>query len=204
MCESGRSTRLVNVSVTSARIGIVNDDQTNVNGARQADRPTQGESAAVPFSCRNFLLVRRKMSCGRVGRIRGIRHAYVQRPCHLSTALTEHIEHAGPGSIYAYFLYSSDDRVEQILGSHSIPVAVRGQNLRIERTMNRPYPMVPGSSDVALELGKSLAPAASDANIEERKQTVPKWRGTCVPSRVLWNGGLPMRMSREALTNFWS
>lgn len=67
------------------------------------------------------------MSCRRVGRIRGIRHVYVQRPCHLSTALTEYIEHAGLGSIYAYILYSSDDRVEQILGSHSIPSLSEGK-----------------------------------------------------------------------------
>ena len=60
--------------------------------------------------------------------------------------------------------------------------------------MNRPYALPPGSSDVALELGKSLDPTASEAIIEELKQTVPL--------RVLWIGELPMRMSSEALTNF--
>ncbi|KAF8257906.1 hypothetical protein EI94DRAFT_1219986 [Lactarius quietus] len=110
-----------------------------------------------------------------------------------------------PGSKYAYFIYSSDDRVEQILRSHRrIPTTVRGESLRIERTVNKPYTLTPGSSDIALELGKSLDPADSDAIIEELKQTVPRWRGSYEPSRVLWVGRLPSSVSSEALTNFWS
>lgn len=70
--------------------------------------------------------------------------------------------------------------------------------------MNRPYAPSPGSSDIALELGKSLDPAASKAILEELKQTIPRWRGSYEPSRVLWIGRLPTNMSREALTNFWS
>ncbi len=33
---------------------------------------------------------------------------------------------------------------------------------------------------------------------------MPKFRGSQNPSRVLWIGGLPRRISRTALTNFWS
>jgi len=123
----------------------------------------------------------------------------------LARLLTERTRHAGPGSRYAYFMYSSDDPVEHILRSHSrIPITVRGESLRIERTVNRPYTLSPGSSDVALELGRSLDPTASQAIIEELKQTVPRWRGSYEPSRVLWIGRLPSAVSREALTNFWS
>ncbi|KAH9044961.1 hypothetical protein EDB83DRAFT_2406379 [Lactarius deliciosus] len=110
-----------------------------------------------------------------------------------------------PGSRYAYFMYSSADRVEQILRSHTrIPITIRGESLRIERTVNRPYTLSPGSSDIALELGKPLDPAESRAIIEELKQTVPMWRGSYEPSRVLWIGRLPSSFTREALSNFWS
>ncbi|KAI9435437.1 hypothetical protein H4582DRAFT_2130446, partial [Lactarius indigo] len=78
----------------------------------------------------------------------------------------------GPGSRYAYFMYSSEDRVEHILRSHTrIPITIRGESLRIERTVNRPYTLSPGSSDIALELGKPLDPAKSQAIIKELKQT---------------------------------
>jgi hypothetical protein len=121
---------------------------------------------------------------------------------HLSSVLTERITRAGPGSKYAYFVYSSDDRVEQILCSHKrIPVTLHGIKLRIERTVNRPYYV---SSDLSLELGTQLDPAASEAIIEELKRTVPRWRGSYEPSRVLWIGRLPTNISQEALTNFWS
>ena len=124
---------------------------------------------------------------------------------HFFSTRTQRIVHTGPGSRYAYVVYSSDDRVEQILRSHKrIPIKVQGENLRIERTTNRPYTLSPGSSDIALELGKPLDPAASDAILEELKQTVPKWRGSYEPSRVLWIGRLPTNMTKEALTNFWS
>ncbi|KAH9054768.1 hypothetical protein EDB87DRAFT_1419965 [Lactarius vividus] len=110
-----------------------------------------------------------------------------------------------PGSRYAYFMYSSADRVEHILRSHErIPITIRGENLRIERTVNRPYTLSPGSSDISLELGKPLDPAESQAIIEELKQTVPRWRGSYEPSRVLWVGRLPTNFTREALSNFWS
>jgi hypothetical protein len=139
-----------------------------------------------------------------VWQIQEIRYEYVQRLCHIYSALTERIEHAGPNSKCAYFLYSSDDQVEQILGSHKrIPFSVRGQNVRIDHSMNQPYALPPGPSDVATERGTSVDPAASKAIIEELKKTVPKWTGTCAPSRVLRIGGLPLTISREALTNFW-
>ncbi|KAI9461900.1 hypothetical protein BJY52DRAFT_163912 [Lactarius psammicola] len=102
-------------------------------------------------------------------------------------------------------MYSSNDRVEHILRSHRrIPITIRGESLRIERTVNRPYTLSPGSSDIALELGRPLDPAASQAILEELRQTVPGWRGSYEPSRVLWIGRLPSSVSREALTNFWS
>lgn len=123
----------------------------------------------------------------------------------LARLLTGRTRHLGPGSKYAYFMYSNDERVEHILRSHKrIPITVRGGSLRIERSENRPYSLSPGSTEIALELGKSLDPAASQAIIEELKQTVPRWRGSNEPSRVLWIGRLPHNVSREALSNFWS
>jgi hypothetical protein len=125
--------------------------------------------------------------------------------CHFSSVLTERIAHAGPGSRYAYFVYSSDDYVEQILRSHKrIPITVQGKNLRIERTTNQPYTASPASSDLALELGNSLDPEASEDIVEELTHTVPRWRGSTGPSRVLWIGRLPTNIDREALKNFWS
>jgi hypothetical protein len=112
----------------------------------------------------------------------------------------------GPGSKYAYFMYSSNDRVEHILHIHRrVPITVRGQSLRIERTVNCPYGLSRGpSAENAPELGKPLDPATSTAIVEELKRTVPGWRGSYEPSRVLWIGRLPTNISRTALTNFWS
>ena len=61
--------------------------------------------------------------------------------------------------------------------------------------MNRTYTLSPGSPDLALELRKSLDPAASEAIIEELRQTVPRWGGLYEPSRVLWIGRLPSSVS---------
>ena len=111
----------------------------------------------------------------------------------------------GPDSKYAFFLYSSEHRVEEVLRvHHRIPITVRGRSLRIERTENRPYSLSPATVGTPLELGKPLDAATSSAIVEELKRTVPKWRGSNVPSRVIWVGRLPTNISREALTNFWS
>ncbi|KAH9970270.1 hypothetical protein BJV74DRAFT_867387 [Russula compacta] len=110
-----------------------------------------------------------------------------------------------PGSKYAYFFYSSDDRVAEILRVHKrVPITLRGKSLRLERTVNRPYSLSPGPSGHSPELGKELDLATSRAIVEELKQTVPRWRGLYGPSRVLWIGRLPLNISRVALTNFWS
>ncbi|KAI9507299.1 hypothetical protein F5148DRAFT_1206079, partial [Russula earlei] len=109
-----------------------------------------------------------------------------------------------PGSKYAFFVYSSDDRVKLVLRVHQrVPITIRGCVLRIERALSRPY-WSPGASGYHLELGRPLEPAKSSAIIEELKRTVPKWRGSNEPSRVIWIGRLPMDVSRESLANFWS
>lgn len=176
----------------SAGVRAVDDGQVNANTALQADSPRSGEdrddghgvifvSQFPPGTTQDELWE----ALSRFGKY----ERFVMRP----------------GSRYAYFMYSSDDRVDHILRSHRrIPITVRGESLRIERTVNRPYGLLPGSSDSALELGKPLDPAASQAIVEELKQTAPRWRGSCEPSRVLWIGRLPSNVSREALTNFWS
>ncbi|KAI0255621.1 hypothetical protein BJV78DRAFT_688802 [Lactifluus subvellereus] len=111
-----------------------------------------------------------------------------------------------PDSKYAYFMYASDDRVEHILRVHRrIPITVRGQTLRLELAANRPYGLSHGlSAEHAPELGKTLDSATSSAVVEELKRTVPRWKGSYGPSRVLWIGRLPTDISRTALTNFWS
>jgi len=99
-------------------------------------------------------------------------------------------------------VYSSDDRVEDILRVHErVPITFRGQSLRIERTKNRPHNL---STDSEEEHLRELEKPASSALVEELKRTVPGWKGSCGPSRVLWVGRLPSDMPREALTNFWS
>jgi hypothetical protein len=52
--------------------------------------------------------------------------------------------------------------------------------------------------------GKPLDPAEASAIVEELKETVPRWRGSYEPSRVLWIGRLPYKVNPDALTNFWS
>jgi hypothetical protein len=103
-------------------------------------------------------------------------------------------------------MYPSDDRVEHILRVHSrVPITVRGQSLRVERTRNRPYGLERGlSAESPSELGKPLDPETSTAVVEELKRTVPGWKGTYEASRVLWIGRLPTNISRTALANFWS
>lgn len=85
-----------------------------------------------------------------------------------------------------------------------MPITLRGRNLRIERSHNLPYSLSPGPSGDPLELGKPLEPETSSAILEELMRTVPRWRGTLGPSRVLWVGRLPNDISPAALTNFWS
>jgi hypothetical protein len=111
----------------------------------------------------------------------------------------------GPDSKYAFFVYSSEHRAEEVLRvHHRIPITVRGRSLRIECTENRPYSLSSASMGSPLEIGKPLDAATSSAIVEELRRTVPKWRGSNEPSRVIWIGRLPTNISREALTNFWS
>jgi hypothetical protein len=102
-------------------------------------------------------------------------------------------------------MYSNQDRVEQILRVHQrVPITLRGRCLRIEHSENRPYTLTPRPSGAPLEFGKPLDPATSTDILEELKRTVPRWRGSYEPSRVIWVGRLPTSIPREALTNFWS
>jgi len=111
----------------------------------------------------------------------------------------------GPGSKYAYVMYLSNDRVDDVLRAHDrLPITIRRKALRVERTENRPFILSNEPSDSTLEIGKSLDPAESSAVAEELKETVQKWRGSCEPSRVLWIGRLPYNIDHDALTNFWS
>jgi hypothetical protein len=196
------------VHEASASVRAVNDEQANT--AWQADpscaREDRGDGSGAIFVSQFPSGTTQDELWEALSRF-GRYERFVMRmynACTISLArLLTRTRHVGPGSKYAYFMYSSDERVEHILRSHGrIPITVRGESLRIERTVNRPYSPLHGSSD--LELGKSLEPAASKAIIEELKQTVPRWRGTYEPSRVLWIGRLPSSVSREALTHFWS
>jgi hypothetical protein len=111
----------------------------------------------------------------------------------------------GPGSKHAYFIYSNGNRVEETLSVRQrVPITVGGQTLRIERAKDRLYSMFPVSLGDALEFGKPLDPATSSGILKELTRTVSRFRGSHNPSRVLWIGGLPTRISRAALTNFWS
>jgi hypothetical protein len=111
----------------------------------------------------------------------------------------------GPGSEAAYFIYSNEDRVKEILIVHQrVPITVRGQTLRIERPVDRPYSLSPGTLADALELGKPPDPATSSAILEGLTRTVSRFKGLHNQSRVLWIGALPRRISQTALTNFWS
>ena len=129
--------------------------------------------------------------------------------CHLSLGtfffLSRLVCLSGPGSKYAYFVYSSDDPVENLLRVHErVPITFRGQPLRIERSMSRPHTVSTEEEEEVLEFAKPYDPATSSALIEELKRTVPGWKGTCEPSRVLWIGRLPHDISRDAIANFWS
>ena len=103
-------------------------------------------------------------------------------------------------------MYSSDSRVEHILGVHRrVPITVRGRTLRLEPAANRPYSLQQELSEGdAPELGKPLDPTTSSAIVEELKRTIPGWKGLYEPSRVLWIGRLPNDISHATLTNFWS
>jgi hypothetical protein len=60
-----------------------------------------------------------------------------------------------------------------------------------------PVQLVSGSLGYPLELGKPLDQATSSAILEELKRTVPRWRGSQEPSRVLWIGRLPTDIFRQ-------
>ncbi|KAI0289132.1 hypothetical protein BC826DRAFT_636595 [Russula brevipes] len=85
-----------------------------------------------------------------------------------------------PDSKYAYFVYQNDDPVKHILSVHRrVPITIRGQTLRIERTPHRPYILSPGPSGHPIEFGKLLDPATSSMIADELKRTVPGWKGSC-------------------------
>ncbi|KAI0270387.1 hypothetical protein BC834DRAFT_861094 [Gloeopeniophorella convolvens] len=110
-----------------------------------------------------------------------------------------------PGSQYAHFLYSSPERVDEILAVHArSPVSLHGQRLRIERSTNRPYsPRLP-SAEAVTELEPPMSAAEARDTIDELRRTVPGWRGAYAPSRVLWIGRLPRAMPADALAAFWA
>jgi hypothetical protein len=95
-----------------------------------------------------------------------------------------------------------EDRVQQLLSVHQqVPITVRGRTLRIERAENRPYDLSssPGSSRHPLELGKPPDLAISSTTLKELTRTVPRFRGSHEPSRILWIDLLPTNISRTAL-----
>ena len=144
---------------------------------------------------------------GIVREVRAIRDAYVL-PFSLSLKQVDFLSGLiiiGPGSEHAYFIYSNEDRVEEILSVHRrVPITIQGQTLRIERAENRPYRPSTVYLGDAPELEKPLDPATSSAILKELTRTVSRFRGSHNPSRVLWVGGLATRISQTALTYFWS
>ena len=99
-------------------------------------------------------------------------------------------------------MYSNEEHVKKILDVHQrVPITVRGRTLRIERAEICPYTSLGGD---ALEFEKPPDPATCSSILKELKQTVPRFRGSHNPSRVLWIGRLPANISQTALTNFWS
>ena len=92
-----------------------------------------------------------------------------------------------PGSEHAYFIYSNKDSIEEILSVHQrAPITVGGRIPRIQRAENRPSSPSTGPLGDAVELGKPLDPATSSAIFKELTQTVPRFRDSHKPSRVLW------------------
>ena len=67
----------------------------------------------------------------------------------------------GPGSKYAYFMYSNEEHVKEISNVHRlVPITVRGRTLRIGRVEFCPYTMSPSSlGGDALEFKKPPHPA---------------------------------------------
>ena len=193
----------------SVSVPAVNDEQANANTASQDDpsraREDRGDGSGVIFVSQFPYDTTQDELREALSRFGG-HERIVMRMYNVCIISSNYLlSGLGPGSRYAFFIYSNDEPVERILRSHSrIPITVGGESLRIERTDYRPYIPSFGSSDIALALGKSPDSAASQAIIEELKQTVPNWRGSYEPSRVLWIGGIPQRASREALTYFWS
>ena len=111
----------------------------------------------------------------------------------------------GPNSKCAFFIYSSEDRVEQILRVHErVPITVQGQTLQIEHAKKPTYNFPRGTSGQPLELEKPPDYATCSAILEEFTRMVPRFRGSHEPTRVLWVGRLPTDISPTALTNFWS
>src|SRR6267154_5142394 len=96
---------------------------------------------------------------GIVREVRAIRDAYVL-PFSLSLKQVDFLSGLiiiGPGSEHAYFIYSNEDRVEEILSVHRrVPITIQGRTLRIERAENRPYRPSTVYSGDASELEKPL------------------------------------------------
>ena len=111
----------------------------------------------------------------------------------------------GPGSKYAYLVYPNKDHVERTLKDHHHnPIILQGRSLRIELAKNNPYSLTPGFSGDDLRLAEQIDPVTRGGIIKQLTRTVPKFRGSHDPSRVLWVGRLPVAITPTALTNFWS
>ena len=124
-------------------------------------------------------------------------------PCHFShSQLVEYL--LGPGSRYRYFVYSSDDRIENVLHVHKcVPITFQGQSLCIECTKNRPYGL-PTDSEKGLLKHEKLT---CSALIEELKEAAGGGAGVerlVRALRVLWIGRLPNDIPSKILTSFWS
>ncbi len=82
-----------------------------------------------------------------------------------------------PESKYAFFIFSNEDCVEQILRIHQrVLITLQGRTLCIECAVNRPYSLNSRSSGNALELGQTLDLATCRAILKELIGTVPSFR----------------------------
>ncbi|KAH9988611.1 hypothetical protein BJV77DRAFT_732077 [Russula vinacea] len=97
------------------------------------------------------------------------------------------------------FVYSYKNRVEKYCVTNGFlsPPGAKPTHRTHQEPPVRPVLWVLG----APPFGKSLDPATSSTILEELKRTVPRWRGTQEPSRVLWIGRLS---TPRWLTNLWS
>ena len=110
----------------------------------------------------------------------------------------------GPGLRYRYFVYLSDNHVENILHVHKcVLITFWGQSLHIEHTKNRLYGLL---TDLEKGLLKHEKPTCS-ALIEELKEAAgggARVERLVRALRMLWIGQLPNDIPSKILTSFWS